>query len=147
MLLKKVIIVLAAALAPTCASCSGNKIFPVSGTITYRGASAAGAIVFFHRQNADPMMEPTIMGIVQQNGSFELVCGSLGKGAPPGEYDVVIEWKPVTDQSKGRPRRGPDKLNGRYADPKHPLLHATVLAKATTLPAFNLTDSPTVPGQ
>ena len=34
-----------------------------------------------------------IMGIVMQDGSFELSCGSLGKGAAAGEYDVVIEWK------------------------------------------------------
>jgi hypothetical protein len=86
------------------------------------------------------MNEHTIMGIVQQDGSFELVCGSLGKGAPPGEYDVVIQWKPVTNQGKGRTVRGSDKLNGRYAEPKRPLLHASVAAKSNRLSPFELTD-------
>ena len=46
----------------------------------------------------------------------------------------------VNDPSKGRAHQAPDALKGRYADPKHPLLHATVEAKATNLPPFELTD-------
>jgi hypothetical protein len=124
-----------------CASCDRKeKIYPVSGNVMYKNLPAAGATVFFHRQGCDPMNEHMIMGVVQDDGSFELVCGSLGKGAPPGEYDVLIEWKRSAGQNKGRPQHGPDKLKGRYADPKHPLLHATVEAQATNLPAFNLAD-------
>jgi hypothetical protein len=126
------------ALALACASC-GKNIYPVSGTVTYKGSSASGAIVFFYRQAGSPANEPAIMGIVQEDGSFELVCGSLGKGAPPGDYDVVIAWKQISANDGGRPQRGPDKLKGRYADPKHPLLHATVEAKTNELPPFELT--------
>jgi hypothetical protein len=133
---------LAAVLALACASCGNkNNLYPVSGKVIYKGAPAAGATVFFHRQGGDPLNEHSIMGIVQADGSFELVCGSLGKGAPPGEYDVLIEWKRVTGQGKGRPRRGPDELKGRYADPKRPLLQATVEARPTNLPPFELTDA------
>ena len=125
-----------------CTSCtSSNRLYPVSGTVTYKGKPAAGAALFFQRQGRDRMNEQMIMGIVQEDGSFELVCGSLGKGAPPGEYDVLIEWKRIIGQSKGRPQHGPDKLKGRYADRKHPLLHATVEAKATNLPPVALTDA------
>jgi hypothetical protein len=135
----KVILCLTAALALACASCGNkNNIYPVSGKVTYHGAPAAGAAVFFRRQGGDPMREHLIMGIVQEDGSFELVCGSLGKGAPPGKYDVLIEWKRVTGQGQGRPRHGPDKLKGRYADPKRPLVHATVAARATNLPPFEV---------
>jgi hypothetical protein len=130
---------LTAVLALACGSCANkNNIYPVSGKVTHMGSPASGATVFFHRQGGDTMNDHMIMGIVQEDGSFELVCGSLGKGAPPGEYDVLIEWKRVTGQSKGRPQHGPDKLKGRYADPKRPLLHATVEAKATALPPFEL---------
>jgi len=132
---------LPAALALTCVSCEGAKIYPVSGMVTYHGAPATGAAVFFHRQSGHPMNEHTIMGIVQPNGSFEVVCGSLGNGAPLGEYDVLVEWKQVSNQSKGRPQRGPDKLKGRYADPKHPLLHVSVEAKNNDLSPFELTDA------
>jgi hypothetical protein len=81
------------------------------------------------------------MGIVQNDGSFEMVCGSLGMGAPPGEYDVMIEWKQATSQGKGVTQHAPDKLKGHYADPKRPLLHATVKAETNHLPPFELTNA------
>jgi hypothetical protein len=138
---RKVVFCLVAALALACASCGNrNNIYPVSGKVTYKGSPAAGATVFFHRQGGDSMNDHMIMGIVQEDGSFELVCGSLGKGAPPGEYDVLIEWKRVSCQSKGRPQHGPDKLKGRYADPKHPRFHVVIKAEGNELGPFDLTD-------
>jgi len=138
---RKVVFCLWAALALACASCGNkNNIYPVSGKVTYKGSPASGATVFFHRQGGDAMNDHLIMGIVQEDGSFELVCGSLGKGAPPGEYDVLIEWKRVSGQSKGRPQRGADKLTGRYADPKHPRFHAVVNAERNDLGSFELTE-------
>jgi hypothetical protein len=138
---RKLVFCLTGALALACASC-GNKdtIYPVSGKVTYKGSPASGATVFFYRQGGDSMNEHMIMGIVQEDGSFELVCGSLGQGAPPGEYDVLIEWKQVSGQSKGRPQHGPDKLKGRYADPKRPRLHATIKAERNDLALFELTE-------
>jgi hypothetical protein len=139
---RKVGLCVTAALVFACASCSNkNNIYPVSGHVTYKGAPATGATVYFHRKGGDSMNEHLIMGIVQDDGSFQLVCGSLGKGAPCGEYDVLIEWKRVTGQSKGGPQHAPDVLKGRYADPKHPLLRATVEAKDNYLPPFELTDA------
>jgi hypothetical protein len=143
--MRKVVFCLTAALALPPASCARNQLYPVSGKVTYRGAPARGAAVFFYRRGADPLNEHMTMGVVQDDGSFELVCGPLGKGAPPGEYDVVIQWKQVSGQIKGGPRHGPDKLQGRYADPKHPRLHATVQAKANSLPPFDLTDDGPLP--
>jgi len=136
---RKVVFGLTAALALACAACGNkNNLYPVSGKVTYQGSPASGAAVFFVRQGGGSMNEHMIMGIVQENGSFELVCGPLGKGAPPGEYDVVIEWKQVSGQSKGRPQHGPDKLQGRYADPKQPRFHVTIQAKRNELAPFEL---------
>jgi len=135
---RKVIACVTAGLLLACASCNRDSIYPVSGKVTYKGSPASGAAVFFFRHGGTSINEPAIMGIVQKDGSFEVVCGSLGKGAPPGEYDVVIEWRQVSDKSKGRPQRGPDKLKGRYADRTHPLLRATVEAKNNDLPPFEL---------
>ena len=130
-----------AALGLACASCGNDKLYPVSGKVMYNGVPAEGAVVFLNRQRRDRVNDHLVMGIVQEDGSFELVCGPLGKGAPPGEYDVLIEWKRVTANSKRRPQHGLDRLKGRYADPKHPLLHATVEARATKLPPLELTDA------
>jgi len=124
-----------------CGSCGeSNGLYPVSGEVTFRGSPASGATVFFRRKGADLLKEQMIMAIVQDDGSFELVCGSLGNGAPAGEYDVLIEWKEILGQGKGRPQRGPDKLQGRYADPKNPRLHATVKEEPNELEPFDLTD-------
>jgi hypothetical protein len=38
---------LTAALALVCVSCDTKNIYPVSGNVTYAGAPAAGATVFF----------------------------------------------------------------------------------------------------
>jgi hypothetical protein len=135
---KKVVCYMTATLALVCASCHKNRIYPVSGTVTYKGVPASGATIFFVRQGGDSSNEPAIISVVREDGSFELVCGSRGKGAPAGDYDVLIEWKRISSQ--GRPQLGPDKLNGLYADRNRPLLHATVAAKATKLPPFELTD-------
>jgi hypothetical protein len=133
---------LTAVLVLACGSCANrNNIYPVSGKVTYKGSPATGATVFVHRQGGDAINDHLTMGIVQEDGSFELVCGSLlGKGVPPGEYDVLIEWKQVTGQSKGRPQQGPDKLKGRYADPKHPRFHVVIKAERNELAPFDLTD-------
>jgi hypothetical protein len=123
------------------ASCSHRaEVYPVSGSVIYQGQPAAGATVFVYRKGGDRVRDPMIMGIVMQDGSFELSCGSLGKGAPAGDYDVVIQWKQRVAIPNGRKGGMPDKLNGRYADPLHPLLHATVEAKQNELPPIELTD-------
>lgn len=123
-------------------SCKNRKdgIYPVSGKVTYHGAPAAGAAIFFNRKGGDYAREHLVMGIVEGDGSFELVCGPLGKGAPPGDYDVAVEWREIVGQSGGNPRRGPDKLLGRYADLQHPLLHAVIEARANVLSPFDLND-------
>jgi hypothetical protein len=128
-----------AALALVCISCS-NGLSPVSGKVVYQGQPAAGAAVFFKRQGGDPMNEHMIMGLVQEDGSFTLVCGAQGTGALPGDYDVLIEWKQGPNRGKGRTRTLPDKLKGRYADPNRPRFHATIKPGTNMLPPFELTD-------
>lgn len=136
--MRKFVLTLAALLAMTCSSCGSKNLFPVSGRVTCKGAPAAGAVVFFHRAGGDTMNDHQVMGVVQEDGSFELVCGSLGKGAPPGEYDVLIEWKQPGEQATGRSRRGPDRLNGRYADLKEPRFHVVVKTARNELAPFEV---------
>lgn len=138
--MRRVVSLLIAGLFVLCGSCNGDNIYPVSGKVTYNGSPASGAAVFFVRQGRRSAGEGATMGVVREDGSFEVACGSLGKGARPGEYNVLIEWRVVSRGSKGRPQRGPDKLKRRYADPQLPLLHATVEAKTNELPPFDLRD-------
>ncbi len=126
----------------TLASCGSNKqgLYPVLGRVSWQGTPAAGATVFFHRQGTNSIKDHVTMGIVRDDGTFQLVCGSLGTGAIPGEYDVTIEWKQVLDRNKGGPRRSSDRLNGRYADPSHSKFHVTVHPRRNELAPFVLTD-------
>ena len=140
---------LGAVLALCCVGCGtgGPGIYPVTGRVTYQGEPAAGAFVFLQRRGGDPQNDQTMMGLVQPDGSFAVDCGSLGKGAPPGEYDVLVRW-PHGPQNHNLPgpkagRANPtasDRLRGRYADPKRPRLHAVVRAEPNELPPFELTD-------
>jgi hypothetical protein len=80
------------------------------------------------------------MGIVEEDGAFTVVCGDLGKGAPPGEYDVLIHWRESSRQGKGLGEKAHDRLHGRYADPARPLLQAVVKAETNHLPPFELSE-------
>jgi hypothetical protein len=116
--------------------------------VTYNGAPAVGAAVFLQRPGVDSPYEQTLMGVVQEDGSFSIDCGSVGKGAAPGEYAVLIKWEYDPKLAKAPPRTPrPDRLRNRFADPSHPRFHAVVKAETNLLPAFKLTDEdPTSPG-
>jgi hypothetical protein len=131
-----------------CASCGQHiGLYPVSGRVTYNGAPAFGAVVFLTRSLAqiedknNPLNRQMLMGVVQQDGSFTIDCGVLGKGAPPGEYDLLVKW--VYDHRLGRAPPGvarKDRLNGRFADPGHPRLRAVVKAESNQLPPIELAE-------
>ncbi len=137
--MKKCVFYLTAAVALTCTSC-GNGLYSVSGKVTYKGQPAAGAAVFFQRQGADLMNEPMIMGLVQQDGSFSVVCGDKGAGTSR-QIRRSDRMETVVQSTEGSGRsNAPDKLGGRYADPKNPRLHAEIKAATNDLPPFDLTD-------
>jgi hypothetical protein len=130
---------MAATLALACTSCGHSpELYPVAGKVLVKGTPAVGAAVFLQRRGVDPLTGQTIMGVTREDGSFSLVCGSSGEGAPPGEYDVFIEWRHHTERAKGP--LGTDRLKGHYADRKNPRLHAVVKSEPTELPPFDLTE-------
>jgi hypothetical protein len=152
----RVLGVLAAALFAAAAGCGGpTGLVPVSGKVTYHGQPAAGAVVYFHRQGeSGPAGLPVPYGIVDEDGTFSLSTDGLGRGALPGTYSVLVEWRdekgdgvvPVKSTGKvklvkrSRLRSGPDRLKGRYFDITKPLLKAEVTAGSNGLAPFELTD-------
>jgi hypothetical protein len=158
--MKKTWLVVASAIvAGGCGSPAG--LVPVSGKVLYRGEPAAGAVVFFHREQAPGgTHQPIPSGIVEDDGSFYLTCDGLGDGCPAGKYAVLVEWKGKADAdaaSQPKPahgkakakavqvsrriaRNGVDRLKGRYFDISKPLLHAEVVPGSNPLPAFELAD-------
>jgi hypothetical protein len=132
---------LVAGCALTSASCRpANGLYPVRGQVLFEGKPAAGATVWFLRKGAtDPYQESTPQGVVQEDGSFTL-AGPSGAGAAPGEYVVLVEWKEGAEKKRGRSPglNAPDRLKGRYLNPRQPLLTATVASANNALPAFEL---------
>ena len=59
----------------------------------------------------------------QPDGTFQLASTAAGDGAPEGDYAVTVVWP-----AKGAhgDTFGPDRLEGKFADPKNPLCRATV---------------------
>jgi hypothetical protein len=129
----------AALLALLGTGCGGSKgIYPVSGKVTYQGQPASGAKVLFRRLEGASIRDQTMMGVVEKDGGFTVDCGTLGKGAPAGEYAVLIEWKydptsPPARSPAEASTRG-DRMKGRYADPDHPLLRVTIRPGKNVLP-------------
>jgi hypothetical protein len=109
-----------------------NRLYPVRGKVLYRGEPAVGAAVYFHRKDvADPLQEQILQGIVEQDGTFEL-AGANGKGALPGEYSVLIEWK------QGPGIDAPDRFQGKYLDLNNPSFMAQVKPTTNELPVFEI---------
>ncbi|MGF1581468.1 MAG: hypothetical protein ACFCD0_19250 [Gemmataceae bacterium] len=107
-------------LVPLClvflVGCSSATV-RVRGKVTVDGKPAVAARVrFFAKDKIDS--PPISEGRVQEDGSFVLTTLQPGDGVPSGTYKVVITWKNMT-RSLGEEREtGPDKLKGKYADPK-----------------------------
>ncbi len=130
-------------------------LYPVQGQVLQNGEPAAGAVVYFHREDS-PGSGSTIdtipFGIVEDDGRFTLSCDERGNGCPSGKYAVLVEWRDSTGDGvvpikakgrtplvkRGRVRTGPDRLKGRYLDISKPLLHAEVLPQSNTLAPFEV---------
>jgi hypothetical protein len=128
----------------------------VDGKVLYKGEPAAGARVYFHRVDSNAASGSVPTAEVADDGRFWLTSGDLGYGAPPGTYNVLVEWRegPLrthrVDLAKKAGKaavrgaklelKADDRLRGRYLDPGHPRLRAEVASGSTSLPPFELTD-------
>jgi hypothetical protein len=154
------------ALAIASAGCGNSDgLYEVYGKVLYKGEPAKGATVYFHRSGRpEPGREVIPMGIVQEDGTFRLVSDDA-YGAPPGQYNVLIEWRDqptsskagakvrpaILEKGRGKTARAslkytpsrvgpPDRLKGRYFDIEHPLVKAEVKPETQDLSPFELTD-------
>ena len=125
------------------AGCSAGEagrvpVHPVKGTVTAAdGKPAEGALVVLNpfTPNGGPAVPS---GKVGADGTFAISTHAPGDGAAAGEYAVTVTWplppKPDSDDAYN----GPDRLKGRFADPKKPVRKVTVAAGPNTLEPITL---------
>jgi hypothetical protein len=139
--MRRLVLLAAAAATLACAACgNADGLRTVRGKVLFRGEPAVGATVYFHRKNAaERPGAHTPQGVVGEDGGFTLTSPA-GKGALPGDYAVLVEWKEGVGNRRGRSPAltAPDRLRGRYMNLTQPLLHAEVKASSNTLPPFEL---------
>jgi hypothetical protein len=143
----RAVVLTAVALVALCSSScgSGKRFYPVRGRVTINGKPAEGVQVVLYLVD-DPDRKPVQpTAVVQADGSFELKSFVLEDrvvkdGAPAGQYQVSCVWYPPDLQKYVAAMLPlPDRLHGKYSDPKTSGLRAEVLEQPTELPAFELT--------
>lgn len=117
------------------AGCGDGRppVYPVTGSVTYKGKPAGGAVVMLVPAGGGAY-SPT--GTVGPDGGFRLTTFAPDDGAPAGDYTVLVTWRPAKKSSLDPD--GPDKLGNRYANAATSKLSATVEAKPTDLPPIAL---------
>ena len=139
--MKQWILVLMVALV--CCSC-GEKVhrkpvFPVTGVILVDNKPVQMLAVRCANVAGIDKADPTISSaFTDEAGKFQISTFNKGDGVPEGEYVLTFEWGTMNLISMQY--GGPDKLKGKYSDPKTSQVKFTVTAgMPTDLGTINLT--------
>jgi hypothetical protein len=104
------------------ASCGGPKgpprkdTYPLKGVVYVDGKPAADCGVFCVKVSDVDATTPPSSGRTKEDGSFEISTYQKSDGIPEGDYVLTFEWKKFNAISMNY--GGPDKLGGRYSNPK-----------------------------
>jgi hypothetical protein len=129
-----------AALGAGLAGCHGTdslpalKVYEVKGKVVLAdGKPLDGGWISFVPKG-DLSVTPS--SAINSDGTFSLVTGGSGEGAPAGEYKVRVEAPQLAGFQKARNRRPPFPI--KYTDEDSSGLVITVQAAANHLPPFVL---------
>jgi hypothetical protein len=132
----------ALALTGLCFACAQKDqrkpVFPVRGKVLYNGKPAAGAFVVFHPLSPSGADVPRPRAHAAEDGTYHLTTHLTNDGAPAGEYAVTVTWPGPPPKGADREDEGPDRLQGRYANPKTSGLRADVKDGGNEIPPFTL---------
>lgn len=113
-------------------------VFPVKGTITFKGQPIQGAVVVLHPKAQGPIPAPTPRANVDAQGNFAVTTYASGDGAPEGEYTVTVQWyKPVKGEG-GDLKAGPNVIPAKYSRPAQSDLKIVVATGPNEVPPIKL---------
>lgn len=112
----------------------GPPVYPVSGTVTFKGAPMTGAIVTFYPLAPRGKFDAAPSATADAEGRYKLTTYQTGDGAPTGDYRVTVYWP---GKRRGTPNEEgdlpPDQLKEVYANKKTSRLRATVAAQENAI--------------
>jgi len=120
-----------------------DRNIPVKGKVLVAGQPAPGAVLIFLREGGGA---EAVSGsaVASEDGSYS-VKSSMQEGLPPGNYSVGVTWPDTSKKltpgqimQGATPEDGPDKLQGKYSNPKSSNLHVEVKSGSAEIPPFNL---------
>lgn len=96
----------------------GEKaVYPITVQLLVDGQPQADVQVQLHDVAGLDTNQPTLpSGFTAADGRLTISTYAQGDGAPAGTYQVSLTWQQFNPISLRF--SGPDKLNGRYSDPK-----------------------------
>ena len=126
--------------------CSSNRIqqptYPVSGVVTYEGKPLVGATVVFHPiDKSNFKWDELPQGVTDASGKYTLFTYASDDGAPASKYKVgVALFQPPDEDGGDQVKRVKNavQIPLKYADVETSGLTATIDAKRTVLPTFQL---------
>lgn len=128
------------------ASDGGDRLqcVPVTGQVFWGATPAAGAQVSLIPEAALATATWEMgypRGTVADDGSVVISTYKSGDGAPAGSYVIAVYW-PITLASYSPDAEDaiepPDRLYGKYSNPRQSTLRAVVEDQTTTLPPIDL---------
>jgi hypothetical protein len=122
-------------LLPACGK-RRKTCYPVRGRVLVNGKPAKDLVVLFNpKEEEAERLAPNAQ--TDANGEFQLSTYVEQDGAPAGDYLVTFTWRERSGLLKNQ-FDGPDRLKGRYGDPKKALFPVTIEKRPTELPEFRL---------
>ena len=111
------------------------SLSPEQGSLHIHGKPASGA-----RVRLFAIGNPKLEGLcphaeVEADGSFRLMTYQPGDGAPEGTYALTVTWPLPPPRGK---ELGKDRLQGKYADPRHPAREVRITPGENTLEPLRL---------
>ena len=142
----KLPLILCFLILPTWIGCGEGNIqqptFPATGEVKLNGKPLKGATIVFHAVDKSKFKWQELpQGMTDAEGKFSLFTYSASDGAPAGDYTVGIALLQAPEEEGGdqvKRDAGAPKLPAKFADARSSGISATVNAKATVIPTFEL---------